>query len=204
MDLRTVLDIDGYRNPCGGKCSPRAVKLPKMLIVGTKRCSSFLLTHCSCGEPDYSTRPCRTYGIILFILNGALWAFGGIDRPRSGNRAGSEIRSRDFPWVPSPTNDPAAATTAAFVSSMRVHKIVVSCFLKITYFSDIDCLRHEQPQTSDVEAAGATTIGKSRMGMKGKGGGIEKQEALAQEQISISRSHPIAITFAWILLDAVT
>lgn len=61
------------------------------------------------------------YGIILFILNGALWAFGGIDRPRSGNRAGSEIRSRDFPWVPSPTNDPAAATTAAFGTSEHFH-----------------------------------------------------------------------------------
>ncbi|KAF7391919.1 hypothetical protein HZH68_011462 [Vespula germanica] len=158
----------------------------------------------SMSEAKKSINTKLQYGIILFILNGALWAFGGIDRPRSGNRAGSEIRSRDFPWVPSPTNDPAAATTAAFVSSMRVHKIVVSRFLKITYFSDIDCLRHEQPQTSDVEAAGATTIGKSRMGMKGKDGGIEKQEALAQEQISISRSHPIAITFAWILLDAVT
>ncbi|KAL2724300.1 hypothetical protein V1478_008813 [Vespula squamosa] len=120
MDLRTVLDIDGYGNPCGGKCSPRAVKLPKMLIVGTKRCSSFLLTHCSCGEPDYSTRLLQDYLLL------------------------------------------------------------------------------------SVEAAGATTIGKSRMGMKEKDGGIEKQEALAQEQISISRSHPIAITFAWILLDAVT
>lgn len=53
MDLRTVLDIDVYGNPCGGKCSPRAVKLPKMLIVGTKRCSYFSLTHCSCGEPDF-------------------------------------------------------------------------------------------------------------------------------------------------------
>lgn len=61
------------------------------------------------------------YGIILFILNGALWAFGGIDRPRSGNRAGSEIRSRDFPWVPSPTNDPAAATAAAFGTSEHFH-----------------------------------------------------------------------------------
>lgn len=43
------------------------------------------------------------------ILNGALWLFGGIDRPRSGNHTESETRSRDFPWVPSTTNDPAAA-----------------------------------------------------------------------------------------------
>lgn len=31
-----------------------------------------------------------------------------IDRTRSGNRTESETRSRDFPWVPSTTNDPAA------------------------------------------------------------------------------------------------
>lgn len=51
----------------------------------------------------------RLYSIRL-ILNGALWAFRGIDRPQSGNHTESETRSRDFPWVPSPTNDPAAAT----------------------------------------------------------------------------------------------
>ncbi|EGI66568.1 hypothetical protein G5I_04900 [Acromyrmex echinatior] len=50
---------------------------------------------------------------IRLILNGALWAFRGIDRPQSGNHTESETRSRDFPWVPSPTNDPAAATTMA-------------------------------------------------------------------------------------------
>lgn len=31
-----------------------------------------------------------------------------IDRPRSGNHTESETRSRDFPWVSSTTNDPAA------------------------------------------------------------------------------------------------
>ena len=31
-----------------------------------------------------------------------------IDRTPSGNRTESETRSRDFPWVPSTTNDPAA------------------------------------------------------------------------------------------------
>lgn len=31
-----------------------------------------------------------------------------MDRTRSGNRTESETRSRDFPWVPSTTNDPAA------------------------------------------------------------------------------------------------
>lgn len=31
-----------------------------------------------------------------------------IDRAPSGNRTESETRSRDFPWVPSTTNDPAA------------------------------------------------------------------------------------------------
>lgn len=45
---------------------------------------------------------------IRLILNGALWAFRGIDRPQSGNHIESETRSRDFPWVPS--IDPAAAT----------------------------------------------------------------------------------------------
>jgi len=49
-------------------------------------------------------------GTIRLILNGALWAFRGIDRPQSGNQTESETRSRDFPWVPSPTNDPAVAT----------------------------------------------------------------------------------------------
>jgi len=48
-------------------------------------------------------------GTIRLILNGALWAFRGIDRPQSGNQTESETRSRDFPWVPSPTNDPAVA-----------------------------------------------------------------------------------------------
>lgn len=47
---------------------------------------------------------------IRLILNGALWAFREIDRPQSGNHTESETRSRDFPWVPSSTNDPAAAT----------------------------------------------------------------------------------------------
>jgi len=46
---------------------------------------------------------------IRLILNGALWAFRRIDRPQSGNHTESETRSRDFPWVPSPINDPAAA-----------------------------------------------------------------------------------------------
>lgn len=49
-------------------------------------------------------------GSIRLILNGALWAFRGIDRPQNGNHTESETRSRDFPWVPSLTNDSAGAT----------------------------------------------------------------------------------------------
>ncbi|KAK2586852.1 hypothetical protein KPH14_009790 [Odynerus spinipes] len=70
MDLRTVLDIDGYGNPCGGKYSPRGTRPPKMLIVGTKRCSPSLLTHCSCGKSDFwSITQHDLRGMILLILN---------------------------------------------------------------------------------------------------------------------------------------
>ncbi|TGZ50934.1 hypothetical protein DBV15_11027 [Temnothorax longispinosus] len=70
---------------------------------------------CSSADPAVSP-PERLFSsgwtgeIIRLILNGALWAFRGIDRPQSGNHTESETRSRDFPWVPSPTNNPAAAT----------------------------------------------------------------------------------------------
>ncbi|KYM94353.1 hypothetical protein ALC62_15020 [Cyphomyrmex costatus] len=67
------------------------------------------LSFCSPLERLFSSR----LSSIRLILNGALWAFRGIDRPQSGNHTESETRSRDFPWVPSPTNDPAAATTMA-------------------------------------------------------------------------------------------
>lgn len=65
------------------------------------------------GESDGINTGLRRCTIRL-ILNGALWAFRGIDRPQSGNQTESETRSRDFPWVPSPTNDPAVATRMPF------------------------------------------------------------------------------------------